>query len=205
MNSSALSVIVRYRAWPLRRNLVPEGDAALVERHEPAVGDGDAVSVAGEIGEHRFGPGERRLGVDEPVLALERREMRSEGLATTEARNLAEEPQPAGGVGVGERRQKEPPEQAGQHPYRQEKAGLAAHPVRPVERYPAARYDHMDVRVMGHRRAPAMEHGGGADAGAEVLGIGGDHEQRLGRHAEQQVIDERLVLIGDRGGSRPAV
>ena len=44
-----------------------------------------------------------------------------------------------------------------------------------------------------------MEHGGGADAGAEVLGIGGDREQRLGRRAEQQVVDDRLVLIGDRG------
>src|SRR5271169_3823000 len=37
--------------------LVAEGHAALVERHEPAVRDGDAMSVAGEIGEHRFWPG----------------------------------------------------------------------------------------------------------------------------------------------------
>ena len=44
-----------------------------------------------------------------------------------------------------------------------------------------------------------MEHGGGADAGTEVLGIGGDREQSLGRGAEQQVIDGRFVLIGDRG------
>jgi hypothetical protein len=55
----------------------------------------------------------------------------------------------------------------------------------------------MDVRVVGHCRAPAVEHGGGADASAEVLGIGGDREQRLGRRAEQQVVDDRLVLVGD--------
>ena len=36
--------------------LVAEGHAALVERSEPAVRDGDAMGVAGEIGEHRFGP-----------------------------------------------------------------------------------------------------------------------------------------------------
>jgi hypothetical protein len=30
------------------------------------------MSVAGEIGKHRFRPGEGRLGVDEPLLALER-------------------------------------------------------------------------------------------------------------------------------------
>jgi hypothetical protein len=44
-----------------------------------------------------------------------------------------------------------------------------------------------------------MEHGGGADAGSEVSGIGGDGEQRLGRGAEQQVVDHRLVLVGDWG------
>ena len=102
-------------------------------------------------------------------------------------------------MGVGERGQEEPPEQAGKHPHRQEEAGLAAHPARAVERYPAARHDHMDVRVVGHRRAPAVEHGGGADASAEVPGIGGDRQQRLGRGAEQEVVDDRLVLVGDRG------
>jgi hypothetical protein len=39
-----------------------------------------------------------------------------------------------------------------------------------------------------------VEHGGGADAGAQVPGIGCDREQRFGRHAEQQVVDHRLVL-----------
>jgi hypothetical protein len=63
----------------------------------------------------------------------------------------------------------------------------------------------MDVRVVGHCRAPAVEHGGGADASTEVLGIGGDREQRFGRRAEQQVVNHRLVLVGDwsdLGGQR---
>ena len=37
------------------------------------------------------------------------------------------------------------------------------------------------------------------DAGAEVLGVGGDGDQGLGGDFEQQVIDDRLVLIGDVG------
>jgi len=53
--------------------------------------------------------------------------------------------------------------------------------------------------MMGHRRAPAVEHGGGADPGAEVPGVSGDGEQGLGRRAEQQVVDNRLVLVSDRG------
>jgi len=41
--------------------LVPEGDAVLVEGDQPAVGDGDAVGVARQIGEHRLGSAERGL------------------------------------------------------------------------------------------------------------------------------------------------
>jgi hypothetical protein len=55
------------------------------------------------------------------------------------------------------------------------------------------------VRVLGHCRAPAVEHGGGANAGAQVPGIGSDRELCLGRCAEQQIVDHRLVLVGNRG------
>jgi hypothetical protein len=71
--------------------------------------------------------------------------------------------------------------------------------VRTIERYSAARHDHVEMRMMGHRRAPSVEHGGDADAGAEMLWIGSDGEQCLGRRAEQQIVDHRLVLVGDRG------
>ena len=35
-----------------------------------------------------------------------------------------------------------------------------------------------------------MENRGDADAGAEVLGVGGDGDQGLGRCLEQQVVDD---------------
>ncbi len=60
--------------------LVAEGDAAFVEADQSAVRDGDAMGLAGEIGEHRLGAGKGRLGIDEPVLPPQRREMGSEGL-----------------------------------------------------------------------------------------------------------------------------
>ena len=53
--------------------------------------------------------------------------------------------------------------------------------------------------MVGHCRAPAVEHGGGADASTEVLGICGDRDQRLGGRAEQQVVNHCLVLVGDWG------
>src|SRR5690348_8386010 len=42
--------------------LVAERHTALVEADQPAVRDGDAMCIAGEIGEHRLGPGKGRLG-----------------------------------------------------------------------------------------------------------------------------------------------
>ena len=50
-----------------------------------------------------------------------------------------------------------------------------------------------------------MEHGGGTNASAEMLGVRCNGQQRLGCGAEQQVVDHCLVLVGDRsdlGGQR---
>src|SRR5215470_6233519 len=123
--------------------LVAEGHAARIESKEATVRDGDAMGVAGEIGQHRLRPGEGWFGVDEPFLPLERCQMCGKDLAAMQVLDLAKEREPACRVGVGERRQEQPPEQAGKHLHRQEKAGLAAHPACPVERYPATRHNHM--------------------------------------------------------------
>ena len=52
------------------------------------------------------------------------------------------------------------------------------------------------------RRAPGVEHGGDADLGAQMLGVGRDRERRLGRCLEQQIVDHGLVLVGDVGDRR---
>jgi hypothetical protein len=53
--------------------LVAKRDAGVVGGDEPAVGDGDPVGVARQIGQHLLGPGKRPLAIDEPLgrLALE--------------------------------------------------------------------------------------------------------------------------------------
>jgi hypothetical protein len=47
--------------------LVAERDAGCVGGDEAAVGDRDAVGVAGQIGQHVLRPGERPLAIDEPL------------------------------------------------------------------------------------------------------------------------------------------
>ena len=52
---------------------------------------------------------------------------------------------------------------------------------------------------MAKRLPPSVEHRGYPDLGAEVLGIGGDRAQGVDRRLEQEVVDHRLVVEGDRG------
>ena len=67
-----------------------------------------------------------------------------------------------------------------------------------VDHAPAQRNDDVDMRMMGQRRAPGVEHGGEADARAQMLRVGGDGGQRLGCGLEQQIVDDGLVLERDR-------
>src|SRR5258706_4529969 len=60
----------------------------------------------------------------------------------------------------------------------------------------------MHVRMMSQGRAPGVQYQRGADARAQMLRIGGDRQQRLGRNIEQQAIDHSLVLVCDVGDRR---
>jgi hypothetical protein len=42
-----------------------------------------------------------------------------------------------------------------------------------------------------------MEHGGDANVGAEMFGVGCDREERLGRDFEQEIVDDGRVGVGD--------
>jgi hypothetical protein len=58
------------------------------------------VGVAGKIGQHRFRPGQRALGINEPVDGFEGREIGFEGGFIGKAGVLAEELEFAGFVGA---------------------------------------------------------------------------------------------------------
>src|ERR1700686_2467484 len=75
-----------------------EGDGVAVERDQAAVGDGDAVGVARQIGEHRLRPAEWTLSVDHPFDFAQRRQISGERLRVVEISVVAEELQTAGGV-----------------------------------------------------------------------------------------------------------
>jgi hypothetical protein len=67
MNSAGASVNVFQRVRTVVEIVLPaERDAAIAGSDGPAVRDGNAVRVAGEIAQHLLGPGERRLDVNDP-------------------------------------------------------------------------------------------------------------------------------------------
>jgi hypothetical protein len=80
--------------------LVAEGHAVFVERDQPAVGDGDPVRVARQIGKHRLWPGKGWLGVDHPVLLSQRCDEAQEGALFARPGVVAEEVEPARGMNL---------------------------------------------------------------------------------------------------------
>ncbi len=111
---------------------VPAPAAAKAEAQapdQPAVGDGDTVSVAGEVRQHRLGPGERSLAVDEPFCPAQRFKDGGEGPGIGEAGQGAEEGELARRMRRLELLQHQPPEQLRQHPDGQEETGPAGDPA----------------------------------------------------------------------------
>src|SRR6516164_10399717 len=92
MNSPGATVIVLYRPGPRAPVvLVLECDALVVGADQSARGDGHAVRVASEIGQHLLGSGERALGIDVPLGVIERLEEGLERGLVGEIRVRAEE------------------------------------------------------------------------------------------------------------------
>src|SRR3954469_19389292 len=79
-----------------------EADAALVEGNEPVVRDAHAVGVPAEILEDLLGSGERALGVDHPVLAVQRVLELVEAFGVRENRTRLLQLELAALVGIGE-------------------------------------------------------------------------------------------------------
>ena len=158
------------------------------------------MGVAAEIGQHLGGAAEGRLGIDDPVDPAQFAQAAGEGGGLRECGEIAEEAEFAGLEGGAQRVEEQPAEEAREHAHRQEEAGPAGDPACAVERRTAAGHDAMDMRMMVQVLAPGVEHGDEADLGAEMLRIGGDGAQRLGRRPEQDGVD-RLPCSGRR--SRP--
>src|SRR5262245_42547458 len=110
-------------AWLQRHGFVPvrafepvilvfERDAARVGGDQAAVGDGDAMSVAGKVGQHLLWPSEGTLGIDEPVRVPQWAQVALEGCCVGEMLVITEELEAARGMRLAQHSQHAPTKQA---------------------------------------------------------------------------------------------
>jgi len=57
----------------------------------------------------------------------------------------------------------------------------------------------MQMRMMPQSLAPGVQHSQETNLGAEVFRVSGDSAQRLCRAGEEQVVNDALILQGQRG------
>ena len=146
--------------------------------------------------------GDGNVPIYSALGSAQRRKRGVESGSCGERGEIAEEGETAGLVQRLEAFEKKTAEQARQHAHGEEEAGPASDPTFAVQRKAAARNDHVEVRMMGERRAPGVQHGGETDARAQMLRVGGDGDERLGGGPEQEIVDDGLVLERDRADRR---
>jgi len=168
----------------------PERDTSVGEGLKPAVGDRDPENVAPQVFEHPVS-GAGRLHVDDPVMR------------PRAGRDLIGQVGPA--QGVVHRAAKDGREDV----TGEEEVGTRRRdPAGAVEREAPTGDEDLDVRVIPQVLRPRMQDGEDRGAGAELLGIGRDAEQRLSRGAQERIVHRALVrasdgpkLLGQREGN----
>ena len=70
-------------------------------------------------------------------------------------------------------------------------------PARAIGRQTAGGNDAMDMRVKAQLLIPGVENAEEANLCAEMLGIASDFQKSFGTGAEQQIVDDLLVLHGE--------
>ena len=176
-----------------------EGDLVPRKGDQSMIGDRHAVGVAAEITENVFGTTEGRLAVDHPVLPEEGAEERSECLRFRQKLEFPVEGELAIVEGLPESGDKLAAEDSTQHLDGEKEAIARGDPALVIGGETAGRNHTMQMGMMLEFLTPGMEHAEEADFGAEMAGITGDFEQRFGTGPEQEIVDDLLVLQGQRG------
>ena len=157
------------------------------------VGDGDAVSVAGERAEDMMGTAEGWFGIDDPVLAEQGAQESAEGFLVLQRSKRAREDELALLESSLESGDELTAKDAAEHAHRQEEGIARVDPARVVGRKPSGGNQTMQVRMEQQVLTPTVQHGKEADLSAEMFGIRRNLEQGLGGGVEQKIVEDLLV------------
>ena len=175
-----------------------EADLAVGEGDQPAVGDADAVGVGAEIAQGMFRSAEGSLGVDDPVVTEEDSEPGGEAAWLEERCEVAVELELAFLERGLEASNELAAEDASEHLDREEEGAAGGDPTGVIGSEATGGDHAVDMGVVLQPLVPGMEHAEEADLGAEMPRIACDLQQRGGTGAEQQAIDQALVLERER-------
>jgi hypothetical protein len=156
------------------------------------------MGVAREIRQDLLGTGEGLFRVDDPFGRAQGRESGGKCLRLVETDESGKEFQLTGIECCRQAFKEQVPEQARDHVIQKKEPGLASDPTLASRRDAATRNDAVSMRMVIEVLTPCVQDGRHSDVGTEVLAIGGNGGEGLGRSLKQQAIHLGLVLVGNR-------
>jgi hypothetical protein len=137
-----------------------------------------------------LGPTEGTLGVDDPVLAIERVEQAVEALGIHGLVVTLGQAQQVALVGSAQGREHLATNERAEDADRKQVLGTAMAPALCVGRQAACGHDAVHVRVKAQLARPGVQHGGDAELGAEAFRIAAEVEQAVGGGVKEQVEED---------------
>ena len=158
------------------------------------VRDGHTMSVSAQVVEDILGTPERRFAVDDPVPAEEWAQEGRESFWRGERFQLTMEAQLTFGESVFESGDELAPKDPSQNRKGEKEVATGTEPALVVGGESAGGDHTMDMRMMLQLLVPGVKDTEEADLGAQMPGMASDFEQGLGAGAEQQIVENLLVL-----------
>src|SRR5215472_10806035 len=175
-----------------------EGDLAIDHSQEARVGDGDAVSITRKIGEDLLRSGKRSLGIDDPVTMGVGAQESGKSWGRLQRSQLASESELVLLKSSLESSQELSPEDHTEYFDGQKELSSTGNPAAMIGRESSSRDHTMQVGMSEQSLAPGMQNRHKADVGTQVFGISSDLEESLSCGAKQQVVNQDLILQGQR-------
>ena len=125
-----------------------EAHLTVHEIEKPAVGDGNAVGIAGQVRENMLGSAEGWFGIDNPLLGTKPTQQRVELTRIGEVCRGAEATELSGLVSLLEEGQHLAPEEAAEYAHRQEETGSTCDPAGMIESESTGGDQAMQVRMV---------------------------------------------------------
>jgi hypothetical protein len=171
-----------------------ECDVVIRKGDQAMVGNGHSMGIAAEIAENIFRSAEGPFAVDDPLMVELLTDKGVERLRVREMLKLAVEVDLAFCESVLQSCPEFASKDAPEHFFGKEEAMARLYPALVIEGESAGGSDTMHMGMMFHLLTPGMEHAEEADLSAKTFGIASDLDQRFCAGAEQQTVDEFLVL-----------